>query len=416
MRFDHFPRRVARASCPCTGRHWRDASATPTPLVALVLSFLLLGPQAARAQGLPLADVRLGPTTTRRLAEHPTHRGHTAIQRQAKLLFGKVDYSIKYSACTDKSHAPGVAPIEGYLGMPEPGTCNWYHSGFLFLAINGRDIGTTPLSSMVAAERGDRAILDLVWHAPQASVRVRFVGLPGQDCLFSRIELEPNEEIRSIELRLTCYPSYFTSHFNRQGARRIRTPGALVEEGRTAKLPAKNNWWALYYDEVFDLSKGEGEGPCAMLLLPEQGGEISFNPAAYAVGTTIRYPAGARRLDLAFWDFKGLTNAEALARVKSAAERTRAELARADFTPQAVKTFDAATLRAELERAMRSPAVRSALGTKGAEVQTWLARYGPALEQKTGHRIEAEERLLESAQRYERFSWEVKLAELLSGL
>ena len=81
-----------------------------------------------------------------------------------------------------------------------------------------------------------------------------------------------------------------------------------------------------------------------------------------------------------------------------------------------MKTFDAALLRAELERALRSPAVRAALGTKGVEVQAWLDRYGPALERKTGHRIEAEERLLESAQRYERFSWEVKLAELLSGL
>lgn len=379
------------------------------------LSFWLACGEPSAGQGVPAADVRLGAVATRQLTS-PSHRGHTAIARSASILLGARDYEIKYTACTDKSHAPGVAPVEGYLGMPRPCSCNWYHGGFFCLAINGRDIGTTPLSSMTVAERGERAILDLVWHARPADVRVRFLGLPGHDGLFCRVELDPNEPIRSVEVRLSCYPSYFTSHNQRHGARRIRTPAAVVEEGKTATLPARANWWALYYDEVFDTARGEGEGPCAMLMLPGQAEETSFKPGGYGVGTTIRYPAGTRRLDLIFWDFKGMTNAEALARMQSGAAKARDELAGADFTPQAVKSFDVAALRAELERALASAEVRATLGKRTAEVQGWLERYGASFEQGAAQRIAAEERLLESVQLYEQFSWEVKLAELLSGL
>ncbi len=388
-------------------------------LKGVCLSALLLLPSArlpAQDSGPPV-DVSINPVQVVNLGNTPGHQNHTLHVQDAIILCGQANYAIRYCACADKAHKGKVAPMEGYIGMPQPSAANWYHSGFLFLLLDGRDIGTTPLSSMLVAQHDRRAILDMVWHDEAADVRVRFLGLPQHDNLYCEIAIEPKREIKSVELRLRCYPSFFTAAYHRDGARRIQTPARLIEQGRPATLPAKDAWWSLYYDEVFDVAKGEGDGPCGLLLIPEETGQIGFNPGSYAVDTRIAYLPQTRRIRLAFWDFMGKTNADALARLQAGASGVRNELAVADFTPDALKGIDAAALRTEVRRAIESPAVRKALGAKLTAVQAWLAQYAPALEKKqpfTG--IEAEERLLQSIDKYRDFSWEVKLAELLEKL
>jgi hypothetical protein len=362
-------------------------------------------------------EVSLGPVESRNLGQNPNHRNHTYQSRDAAIVLDHAGYKIRYGACVDKEHGGKVAPLEGYLGMPEPTSCNWYHSGFLWITVNGKDIGSTPLSSMTAAERGPRGILDLVWHDEQATVRTRFLGLPQHDNLYLEVAIDPKQEIKSLGLRLTCYPSYFTHYNRREGARRIQTPKTLVLQGQQLTLPARDNWWGLYCDEIFDVANGEGEGPCGLLLMPEEAGEITLQPAGYAVGTQITYPPQTRRIHLALWDFKGQTNAQALARLRQGAEEVRSELAALDFTPTAVKGFDMAGLRAEVDRALKSAEVRSTLGSRIKELETWLAQYSTVLQSTGGQgSIEAEERLLQAIQKYESFCWEVKLAELLSNL
>lgn len=386
----------------------------------LVFAFLLLTTfslQSAGAPGKPVAELTLPAPRERSLGSYRGHENHTFREQTGGFRFGPLDYALSWKACVDQAHGGEVSPLEGCIGMPSPTSCNWYHSGFLFLYLNGEDLGTTPLSSMLIAERGERAILDLVWRHELANVRARFAGLPGSDHLTCEIALEPKQELTSIAIGLRCYPSFFTSHHKRAGARRIQTPGALMEEGKSATLGADENWWGLYYDEVFDVAKGEGEGPCGLLFLPDEAVEITFEPGEYAVNTRIAYRPEARRLRLAFWDFKGLTNAEALARLRGSAQRVRQEVAGQDFTPAAVKSFDIAGLRVETERALKSPAAKAALGERIQEVTNWLDREAPALEQRsaTGG-IEAEESLLRSLDTYNSFVWEVKLAELLEAL
>lgn len=363
-----------------------------------------------------MAELSLAPARERTLTAGD-HKGHVFREQQANFSLGQAAYAICYKACVDKAHAPNVAPIEGYIGMPRPTSCNWYHSGFLFITLNGKDIGTTPLSSMMVAERGERAILDMVWRHEIANVRVRFLGLPDHDNLYCEIAVEPKQELKSLAVKLRCYPSYFTSWNKRDGARRIQTPATLVEQGQSVKLPAKENWWAVHYDEIFDVAKGEGEGPCAMLLFPNEPSEISFSPGSYAVGTTIAYPPETRRIHLAFWDFKGKTNTEALARLEEGAEGIREELAKLDFTPAAVKGFDVEGIHAAVKRAMKSEVVRATLGDRIEEIQEWLDKYALSLEEGVeGGGIEGEEKLLQSIDRYYSFMWEVKLAELVSEL
>jgi hypothetical protein len=282
--------------------------------------------------------------------------------------------------------------------------------------LNGHDIGTTPLSSMVIADRDCRAVLDMVWHDELASVRVRFLLLPHHDHLDCEIGIEPKKEIRSIDIRLNCYPSFFTAAYHRDGARRIQTPGVLVTEGQRVTLPVRDHWWAVYYDDIFDVANGEGDGPCGLLFLPEEAGEISFDAGSYGVGTRIRYRPESRRIRLAFWDFTGKTNRAALARVRRGAEEVRNDLAALDFTPAPVKGASPAAMRAEISRAMASQRIRESLGPKAAAARAWLEKYGSMHDEKPVDNIEAEERLLESIDTYRDFVYEVKLIELLEKL
>lgn len=357
-----------------------------------------------------------GPKDTT-LGEYPGHSGHRFREMEGRMDLGKIAYALRYCACMDPAHAPNASWLEGYIGMPGPSACNWYHSGFLFIRLNGQELGTVPLSSMTVAEQGERGILDMVWHHPVASVRVRFLGLPIHNNLYCEIALEPTQEITSLDLRLTCYPSYFTSWNRREGARRIQTPTTLVKQGEDVWLPAVDNWWAVYYDEIFDPARGEGEGPCGLLLLPNEPDRIRFAPSDYGVLTEVSYPPTTRRIHLSLWDFRSVRNADALASMYSSAASFRDELAALDFTPAAVRGLDTAAIRAQAEAALRSPAASAVLADKIGQIQEWLEQEVPALEARPeATSIEAEERLLMSLTKYYGFIWEIRLAELLGNL
>lgn len=386
----------------------------PRAIVAILTLCSLPLVVHAQAPAAPAAALTLSPLNERTV----TVNNVEVLQRDstARLKFGPRDYAIQYRVRQDKATGK-IDVIEGAVGMPLPCSCNWYHSGFLFINLNGQDVALTALSSIIAAESGDRAILDLVWHHELANVRLRFVGLPNHDALFCEATLEPKQEIKTLSLTLRCYPSYFTSYNKRVGARRIQTPAALVEENKRQKLAPADGWWALYYDEVFDVAKGEGEGPCAMLMPPDQPTEISYEPGGYAVNTVIAYPPTTRKLRLAFWDFKGDTNAAALARLRACAQQVLGELQTLDFTPQVVRDFDFATLRAEVDRALQSDAVRKSLGPKLDQVLEWMRQVEPALKDDAGAgAVEAQERLLQAHATYRDFIWEIRLAELVNEL
>ncbi len=357
------------------------------------------------------------------MAEKPITRAdfadHTLREQVATFGFGPRSYAIAYRvAIPPKEKDTGkVVPIEGYIGMPRPSSCNWYHGGFLSISINGQDIGTTPLTSMMGVESGERAVVDLVWETEQADVRVRFLGLPGQDYLATEITIDPKQEITRIAIALRCYPSFFTAHHKRDGARRIKTPSALIEQGNKTTLPAPDNWWAVYYDEVFDVANGEGDGPCAVLMPPGEASEISFDPGSYAVSTSITYPPQTRTIHLAFWDFTGATNAEALTRVETGAEHVGRMLVETDYRPRTVQEFNVAETRELLESILKSDEAREALQDDIGQIQTWLTDYAPALErpdQQTG--VVAEERLLRSIDMFQSFKWRVKLYELIADI
>jgi|GEM_PF-5305904 len=96
--------------------------------------------------------------------DYPNHEGHERRKLLFRMNTGKIRYAIQYSYCADKSHAPNVATPEGYIGMPEPRWENFYGNGFLYIVVNGIDIGLTKPFAIRKLEDGERGSVQIIWQ------------------------------------------------------------------------------------------------------------------------------------------------------------------------------------------------------------------------------------------------------------
>lgn len=217
-----------------------------------------------------------------------------------------------------------------------------------------------------------------------------------------------------------CIPAYFTSAYGqREQARFVKTPSLLIreEEGRRdIRLVPKDNWWLLYGDDYFDVATTrESDGPCAMMVLPEDVATLTIPALSYGVTTTVSVAPATRTIRMAFWKMKGRMNAEAADYFRTNAEKIRGELASLDFTPKSVKTFDLAGMTAEIERIARSESVGKEFQKRAAEVLAWI-KAGSADLTKKSDGVNATERKLQLVDKYAGFVYEARLAELLASL
>jgi len=378
----------------------------------VVLFFLSLTAVAGGAGGV---RVELGPVRTRSLARHKGRERQTLHSRTCVLDTGVVRYAVSWQAGVDPSTPDRVYPVEGYIGMPQPTSCNWYHSGFLFIRVNGQEIGTAPLYAMYTAEAGRRGILDMVWKHETAVVRTRFIAFPDADHVVCVIDIEPRATISSVQIMLRCYPSFFTAYHHRDGHRRLVTPGAVIEQEVRTRGPAARHWWCVYTDTVFDPARGEGDGPCAMLFDPARAESVAFDPGSYGVGTTIRFRPDVRQIRMAFWEFKGVPNMRATERIRDHADSLLRKLRTLDPAPAPLKAFDFTALRRSVEKVRTNPALRRHLGRRAEQTATWLDRCEAVA--RSQHRTLLDEAdFLAHRTDFEAFLWEVKLAELLESI
>lgn len=346
------------------------------------------------------------------------HVGHDGVSQSGSLNTGSVTYTLQYNACWDQAHGTGSGTFEGYLGMPGPSSANWYHSGFLGLKINGLDLGATRLSDFWVAERGSRGSLKLYWDTPQAGVTVSFVALPGDDRLFCGIALNPRTEIRSLSLRLTSYPSYFTYWNKRDGDRKLTTALATYsqQDGKQLALQPSQEPWLALYDTVFDPAKGEGDGGCAVALLPEQVTALRATVGSYACPLELDYRPETRLIRLCFWDFNKHGNAESLAKLKGAAGPTLEQLRGFDFAPLALTGCDvtgrAAAAVAQLGKLPGAETLLGRLRTQSGELTALQQRVREGLSPTPAA---DESALLRKLTEFEQLLWEVKFFVLISG-
>jgi len=348
------------------------------------------------------------------------HQGHKWENRNVTLDSGPIRYTLKYSACVDPSHPDSRVFEEGYIGMPGPAACNWYHSGFMFISLNGQEVGSYPLVDMRVTETGDRGGFHMVWDTPDATMRLQFLLRPGANHLDSNLTWvpKPGKTVSAVALRLVCYPSYFTSWNHRQGDRHLITPRLDEREPKTAELDPAQDTYLYYPDNIFDMAKGEGEGPCAMMFLPDRivgdpqikSGRV--NIGGYAVTTQLQVAPEAKRVRLAFWDFAGKTNAEAAAYLKANAATVQQELAALDFRPEPVAKLDVPRLTAEATKTL-AEAGEDAKPYR-AKVEGFLQKVADLKPRADAGDWKAEADLANVIGEYTTVMWKVRMQALLN--
>ena len=276
--------------------------------------------------------------------------GLTGLDHSVDLDTGKVNYALLYASCIDAKDSKAAIPGEGYIGMPGPSACNWYHSGFFDLEINGKSIGKTMIHSLTVRSVADRGFADFVFDTPMAVVRIRFVAQAGGDCLYAQTLLEPREEIKSVRLTTRCYPSAFVSNSDRH----VLTPTRDLKQGEKADLDLAKEWWTLYYDSVYDAGylgpTYQGAGPCAMLWVPSQTETAGFTVGGYGIDTTLNLKPALRDFRFVFFDYTGTKNADAMANLRRRGNDLLNELAAFQFTDPSLANWNLAQKQEELRK------------------------------------------------------------------
>jgi hypothetical protein len=321
----------------------------------MILLSLLGAACAMAADGPPVMVTDYGTQTRLIGAGAPAHTiGLQLYQQNLVIDTGVKQYGLQYVVAHDERR-PGVAiPGEGYIGMPQPSACNWYHGGFLDLEINGKTIGDTPAHSVTGRSAGDRGTVDFVFDTPMAVVRIRFVGLAGDDALYCQALLEPKEEITSLRLVLRCYPSAFVSNADRH----VLTPLRDLPQGETADLDLAREDWAFYYDRIFDagyVSPAQtGVGGCAALWPGGQTDRAGVGVGNYAIDTTMDLKPQQRDFRFVFFDFTGTKNAAAMAALRARADKLRQQLVSFPFTDASVAQWSLPAKQLEIAAVLKT--------------------------------------------------------------
>ena len=340
----------------------------------LLAVFMALAPVSVMAQ---TKDVIVNDGEWRQnVSADPRQSGAVLKDKTMSLNTGAITYGI-HVATAASADGKKVVPAEGYLGMPQPGSENWYGGGFMSISLNGNNIGSAPLKEMRVIETGERGAFDVIWDASEGAVRVRFLALPGDDRLFCEVALEPKTEVKSFDIRLSCYPSFFTSWHKQKGHRVVESPASKAEEGATFTIDPQKDWALLYYDTIFDVAAERGVGPCAMLFLPEQIKAGKSKIGDYCVPTESTVAPGVSAVRFIFWDLKGKTNKDAIATIKGKSAACRDELSKMSFVNRTLAGFDFAKKKAETDAAIASAKGTEPFAKKIGEID---AKLGPICE------------------------------------
>lgn len=314
------------------------------PMLAILLP-LALWVQPATAEEVGASDD--GGHTASSTYECP---GHQILTQQISLQNSVQQYAFKYTGCTQPEAHGGEHPAaEGNFGMPAPCVANWYHSGFLTIDIDGKDVVRQDLKEMRVIESGARGAFQVIWEHPDAEVSLRTVLMPGANHVLCLLKWQPREgkTLRNVTVGLRCYPSFFTAAMHRQGERHVKTPRIDEQEPKTLELVPAQDPWLFYYDAIFDVAKGEGSGPCGAIVEQAglKGGKV--NIGNYAVMTYLDAKPEAGQFRFGLYDFCGSSNADAEAYLQGHGTADLAELLGLDFRPAAVRELDLAKMKTE---------------------------------------------------------------------
>jgi uncharacterized membrane protein len=389
------------------------------PLLAVLLS-------AGRLRAAPTAPPP-APPAVRASDSGWTHRpwwgddpykGEDLSERQIDFLTAGVNYSLGYFGVTGPKLGDKAWFVGLRLGGPyaENRSPNWYGNGFQSLEIDGQAVTERKLAGFTLLDTGRQGLMEMVWDLPTYRVRLRYLVPPEGKYFLEQWLLEPAPgaaPLKSLRLRLSCFPGEFTTaSIAGPGDRIITTAQRDYPQGSHPDLDPAQEWWVLYADKVMDRAKqvvlpktGRFVKGCGGLdYLPVPGMKVHLDITDYEVATYLDYPPDTRDLRLAFWEMPTKTNAEALEMMRSSAAEVRARLEQTTFLPTVLLDLNHAREKealADLAAQTHQPVtpVEKTLDELGVLVAQLKAGQGEAGAQP----ITAEERALALADDY---TWE----------
>ncbi len=324
--------------------------------ILLVLSVMLAVPALA-ADTTATVSVRGGGVSTH-VASYECTPGHTIEARSFSIESAVRRYSFAYSGCIDPSHGEERPSSEGNFGMPTPTRCNYYAAGFLGIIINGKDAVRHRVIDMQVLETGARGCFQALFAHPDATVGLRLLMYPDSNHVLCHMQWvpKPGATINSVTVKLITYPSYFTTFNNRVGDRHCMTPRTDQQQSSRLDLVAGEDTSLLFYDTIFDVAKGEGEGPCGVVIGQDgfTGGHVDI--AAYPVVSYLEFDPGAGQAKMAFYDFSGMTNAEAQGYFAQSADTDLQRLIATDFRPEPIQKLTFADFETQMNELLANAA------------------------------------------------------------
>jgi len=267
----------------------------------------------------PAVNVSISPIVRKRQWHIGGHKGQWALMGSFTMRNPLVQYGVKYLAVNDwkanKWSDPRqvAAPYLPGLGFTKPRPHMWYYNSYMTVRFDGINATRYAITRMEQVEQPDgRKRVEVMWDTPYGEIELAFVMLPNHRGMFQELIARPTKPIRKLEVGFNSYPTGFG-----KGSKLLK----IVDPEHKA--------WVLIGDATRDRAFGQGWGPGALLVLPEQWEEVNYNPRGPALTALVDAdaepltvdqatphdqkvePIGEIRLHWVLWMFPEMSNAKA---------------------------------------------------------------------------------------------------------
>jgi len=300
----------------------------------------IIEPDASEA----VVEVSVAPLRKRPQSFIKDHKGHLALSSSFRLSNPQITYGAKYIAVNDPKANLGpdprriAAPYLPGLGFNKPKAHMWYYNGYMEVFFDDVNATEFAVSRIEKVEQPDgRGRVDVTWDTPYGEVELAFAMLPNHSGVFQQLTARPYSPVRQLKVRFRSYPKGFDRG------------GRLLKE-----IDEQNNAWVLLGDAARDRAFGQGMGPGALLVLPEQWAGLDYHPNRPTLTAMIdadatpltdeqAFPPGESpkptreiRLHWVLWMFPEDSNANALDYMRTNAARSQDLLHEMFKLPRAV--------------------------------------------------------------------------------
>jgi len=193
----------------------------------------------------------------------------------------------------------GIGFDGGYFG-------NWYRGNAIRLIINGEDIFAQRMADTVEVMEGEEnGQLRFTWKLKQnSSVTMTIVVPQDGHAIYMDIALSlPEIEVRSLQIKLNCYPGGYKPAYKQPSHRWVVTefdekdvPVEMKKTTPVIELKSGQDW-------VFYADKLQSAGSLGLLINNQDNPSGKIFMSYYGQRTELNYPVQTRQIRLAFYAF-----------------------------------------------------------------------------------------------------------------